>query len=304
MARSSLVSLVVAAVACTALLVPVGCGSAAGGGTESEELTGAPETAGHAALTASIPVGSTLQSTTGVNLRTGPGTSYSVLHVVPSGAKVTVEQAAPSNGFYKVKHNGTVGWSYGSYYKLVDSGGGTGGTSGAAGSGGNNPPDPPPSGGARDNAIARAKQGVGFSYWWGHGRWRAEGPTASTQGSCSGSCPSCSHSGSYGADCSGYVGKIWEVPASNSDVTVDSHPYSTGSFVNDTSQWSTVSRGSLVQADALVYNSGSAGHIMLYSSGDGWGSVYAYECKGCSAGCVYDLRSVGSAYHGIRRSGW
>src|SRR5689334_16805208 len=76
---------------------------------ESEELTGAPEeNVGKIddAITGTLKVGSTLIATAKVNLRTGPSTSYKILHVVPTGAKVTVEAANPSNGFYKVKHNG------------------------------------------------------------------------------------------------------------------------------------------------------------------------------------------------------
>src|SRR5262249_62153135 len=78
----------------------------------------------------------------------------------------------------------------------------------------------------------------------------------------------------------------------------------TGSLVHDSSLWHTISRGSLTKADALVYNQNGAGHIFIYSSGDGWGSMYAYECKGCSYGCVAGYRTAGSAYHGIRRPGW
>lgn len=269
------------------------CNSA--GGTDagsSETLTGADETgSGADELTGGHPVGSVLEATTNVNLRSGPSTSNTVLHVIPSGAKVTLEQSAPQNGFYKVKHGGTVGWSYGQYFNL------------SSASGGGSAP-PPQSGGARGAAITRAKGAVGFSYWWGHGRFRPEGPTSANKGTCSGSCPSCSHSGSYGADCSGLVAKVWQVPSSNDDVTVDEHPYSTADFVHDTSSWKTVSRSSAVEADAMVYNNGSAGHVLVFSSGDGWGSTYAYECKGCAAGCVYNLRSVTSAYHAIRRSGW
>jgi hypothetical protein len=32
--------------------------------------------------------------------------------------------------------------------------------------------------------------------------------------------------------------------------------------------------------------------------------MYAYECKGCADGCVYDLRTASSAYHAIRRTGY
>jgi uncharacterized protein YraI len=278
------------------LALATACGSAAGTQADSEELTAAQEVDG-AALTGSFAADSILQSTANVNLRTGPSTSYSVLHVVPDGSKVTLVESSPKNGFYKVKHNGTVGWSYGQYYKLVSAptttdpgtGSGTGTSTGTS---------------PRDAAITRAKSGVGFSYWWGHGRFRPEGPTSANQGSCSGSCPDCSHSGSYGGDCSGFVAKVWNVPGTNSDLTVDQHPYSTVSFNNDTSQWSTVSRGNVQKADALVYNQDGHGHILIYSSGDGWGSMYAYECKGCSAGCVYNLRTAGSSYHAIRHAGW
>ena len=268
-----------------------GC-SASAEDPDSDDLVGASEEvdSGAYGVTGSIAEGTILVSTTNVNLRSGASTSKSILHVVPEGSQVTVMAATPSGGFYNVKHNGTVGWSYGQYYKVVDNGGGA--------------PDDPAVSSAREDAIARAKSGTGFSYWWGHGRFRPEGPTASNKGSCSGSCPSCSHSGSYGGDCSGYVGKIWQVPSSNSDLTDDEHPYSTVSFNSDTSQWSTVSRANMKKADAMVYNSNGAGHILLYSSGDAWGSIYAYECKGCSYGCVAGYRTVSSAYHGIKRSGY
>jgi uncharacterized protein YgiM (DUF1202 family) len=232
----------------------------------------------------SIPVGTTLVSTADVNLRNGPSTSNTILHVVSLGSTVTVVDATPQNGFYKVNHAGTVGWSSGQYYK--ESSGGGGGNS------------------ARDGAIDRAKSAMGFSYWWGHGRFKVEGPTAANKGSCSGSCPSCSHSGSYGGDCSGLAAKAWQVPGSNDDLTVDSHPYSTVSFNSDTAQWKTVARGNVEKADAMVYNTNGAGHIFIYSSGDGWGSMYSYECKGCSYGCVYNLRTASNSYHAIRKAGW
>lgn len=234
-----------------------------------------------------LAVGTELTATGNVNLRSGPSLNDAILTVVTLGSKVTVAESAPNNGYYKVDFNGTVGWSSGKYYGL---GGDTGGTPGT------NP--------THEAALERAKSGIGFSYWWGHGRWLEAGPTAGNKGSCSGSCPNCSHSGSYGADCSGYVAKIWQVPATNDDLTVDSHPYSTQSFNSDTGLWKTVSRDSMQKADALVYRSGGAGHIMLYRDGSGWGSMYALECKGCSAGCVAGYRTVSNSYHAIRRTGY
>mgnify|MGYP003338771557 CR=1 FL=1 len=43
-------------------------------------------------------------------------------------------------------------------------------------------------------------------------------------------------------------------------------------------------RKRLDAADAMNYRSGGSGHIFIYEKGDPWGSLYAYECKGCSAG--------------------
>jgi len=240
------------------------------------------------ALSGNLAVGTTLKTTANLNLRSGPSTSNTVRLVMPAGSTVTVVATAPSGGFYNVRYSGTTGWSSGQYLKLDTSGGGT---------------TTPPGGledATRGGAIERAKSAVGASYWWGHGRWYPYSQGGSNAGSCSGTCPNCSHSGSTGADCSGYVAKLWQVPSSNTRLTVDAHPYSTLSFMSDTSQWRTVSRGSVAAADAMVYRSGGAGHIFLYESGDGWSWMMAYEAKGCSAGILRNSRTASSAYHAIR----
>ncbi len=288
------ISLLAAVVTIPSMLIGCSVEQADGGNEESTELVGAEEddgTEGRGAesVVGTVTAGAQLRTTANLNLRTSASTSASILHVIPKGSLVTVVSGTPKSGWYNIKHGGQSGWSYGVYLDRVS-------TSGGGGGGGST---------SVDNAIARAKAGVGFSYWWGHGRWSSAGPTASTKGSCSGSCPSCSHGGSYGADCSGYVGKIWQVPSSNSELTNDQHPYSTVNFNTNTSLWSTVSRGSVKRGDAFVYNSGGAGHIFLYESGDGWGSMWAYEAKGCSYGIVHNLRnSTSSSYHAIRRAGW
>lgn len=226
------------------------------------------------------------------------------------GASVHVDVVDPSTPLGPVTNGGTT--STGSTSTGSTSGGssGQGGDTGSSsGQGGNAPSGSSSSSsggtssGAPSDAMDRAKSAMGFSYWWGHGAWLASGP-GSDGGTCDGSCPNCTHDGSYGADCSGFVAKVWQVPSDNNDITVDSHPYSTADFNQDTSEWSTVDQGSMVQGDALVYNDGTHGHIALYGSGDAWGSPYVYECKGCAYGCVEGVRSISSAYHGIRRSGW
>lgn len=301
--RNLLNALSVLAVA-GSMIVFTGCSvnTATGGGEQnggSEELVGAPEddgTDGRGAesVVGTVAAGATLKTTANLNLRSSASTSAKILHVIPQGAMVTVVSGTPKSGWYNIKHAGVTGWSFGVYLDKTSSS--TPPPSGGGGGGG--------SSSAVDTGIAKAKAGVGFSYWWGHGRWNMGGTSSASAGSCSGSCPSCSHSGSNGADCSGYVAKIWDVPSSNSDVNSDSHPYSTGNFVGDTSLWSTVSKSSVRRGDAYVYNSGGAGHIFLFDSGDGWGSMYAYEAKGCSYGIVHDLRTASSSYHAIRRSGW
>lgn len=256
-------------------------------------LVGADETGGVAVSEDVMAIATQARTTANLNLRKSPSTSASILAVIPSGTVVTLVSSAQSNGFYNVKYNGITGWSYASYLKPIAS----------------EPTTPPlpvvdingPASPA--NTIARAKAAVGFSYWWGGGAWLEDGPTSSTKGSCSGSCPSCSHSGKYGADCSGLVAKAWQFGTKT--LSVNSHPYSTVSFNADASgKWSTISRASLKAGDALVYNSGGAGHIVIYEKGDGWGSPTVYECRGCSYGCVHNARSFSSSYHAIRRAGF
>lgn len=64
------------------------------------------------------PIGDTVVSTmyvsTGLNLRSGPGTSNSVLTVMPGGATVSV-MGDPVNGFYPLTFAGTKGWASGEY---------------------------------------------------------------------------------------------------------------------------------------------------------------------------------------------
>lgn len=148
------------------------------------------------------------------------------------------------------------------------------------------------------DVIDWAQSGMGYSYWWGNGRWRTD--KAST-GSCSGSCPRCTHSGSYGADCSGFVAKVWRVPTSTPRTT-NGHPYSTWHFYNNTTHWKRVDRGSAKQADAMVYRSKSGGHVFLYDRADPWGTMWAYECKSCRGGCTHNLRTATSTYRAIRRN--
>jgi hypothetical protein len=178
------------------------------------------------------------------------------------------------------------------------------------------PPEPPPQNSTdlqpmtRAEIIGNAKTGVGYSYWWGHGRW--DPSSKAYPGQCTGSCPSCTHKASpsggpeYGADCSGYAAQVWQVPNPN-PFTKDRHPYSTYNFRCQTTHWDPIPRADLKQGDAMVRRSntcgtsGGAGHIFIFDKWAADGKAYAYECVGCAQGCVYGARSVGTDYIAIRR---
>ncbi|MDP3505946.1 MAG: SH3 domain-containing protein [Myxococcales bacterium] len=271
----------------------MGCaGTATDTAADSELLQGANEDTAtiSSELTGGVAIGSTLKTTASLNLRTGAGMGFRVRLVIPQGARVTsINRSTPDGSWYNVRYNGIEGWVHGGYLTLVSA---------------PSQPSTPSTSSGRDQAIARAKSGVGFGYRWGKGRWIPNGVTSANKGVCTGSCPNCTYRGEYGADCSGYAAKVWTVPSSNNVMTVESHPYSTWNFNAANSQWSTVSRSSLKKADALVYNDGRAGHIVIYESGDGWGSSWTYEARGCAYGIVHNLRSFGSAYKGIARTGY
>ena len=155
---------------------------------------------------------------------------------------------------------------------------------------------------SRAEIVAIAKTIPGFSYWWGGGKWKP-GDLAN-KGKCtpngSSGCPNCSHSGLWGADCSGFVGKAWQIDKPTALETYY-HPYNTSMFKANSTWWNHISRGSAKIADAFNYNTNGAGHIFLYEKGDPWGSVWAWECAGCTSGCKYGLRSVSSSYEALQR---
>ena len=143
----------------------------------------------------------------------------------------------------------------------------------------------------RSEVLARGQGGLGFSYYWGHGSW-LPGHAGDAAGSCTGSCPNCTHTGRYGADCSGFVCKAWAMPASNSDVTVDSHPYSTADLINSKpGYWTPVTDAQARPGDARVYRSNGSGHTYLIRDVTGAGRFTTYEAKGCSYGILSTART-------------
>ncbi len=224
-----------------------------------------------------------------LNQRSAPSAFSSILKVLPGGA--TTKILAESGGWYKHDWNGSVGWSNGDFLCTPNEG--------------DDPNEPGVNPDGIDSRsidvpsfLAIAKATVGFSYWWGGGRF-AEGVNP---GSCSGACPNCTHRGSYGGDCSGYLAKVWLLPMAL-PMDQNLHPYSTASFVGTSSLWRSVPRSEIKTGDALVYRSNGAGHILMYHKGDAWGSFWAYESRSCAYGVTHNTRYAGSHYKTIRRTG-
>jgi NlpC/P60 family len=136
----------------------------------------------------------------------------------------------------------------------------------------------------RDQIINTAKSGVGCPYVWG------------------GTCWDPNNKGWKGADCSGYVTVCWQVPTASKTTNCLPHYYTTSSFYNNTTHWTHISRNDLAKGDALVYRTSSGGHVVLYVSGDKWGTAEVYEARGTSYGIVHRMKSVDSKYKARRRN--
>src|SRR5262245_26939873 len=212
---------------CMALVI-AGCGGEVLDGDESDSQEEGMDPGEQSQALAVVGQKARVTASSGLNLRTGAGTGYSVILTMPQGAEVSVIGA--SSGWYKVTYGSHTGWCSGLYLTPVAGGGGGGGSSGGSSE--------------IDKAIQRAQSGVGFSYHWGAGCWSPGG----AHGACYGSCPNCTHSGTWGADCSGYVAKIWQVPGASA-LTTCQHPYSTYNFYNQSTHWGNVSRGSVKRGD-------------------------------------------------------
>lgn len=137
----------------------------------------------------------------------------------------------------------------------------------------------------RDGIIDIAKTGVGCPYVWG------------------GTCWDPNNKSWKGADCSGYVTVCWQIPKASKTTDCLSHYYTTYSYYNQTTHWTNISRNDLQKADALVYRKDGAGHIVLYVSGDKWGTAEVYEARGTAYGIVHRQKTVSSSYVARKRNG-
>lgn len=242
-----------------------------------------------------VEAGQAFKTTANLNFRTGPSLEATIQRVLPKGTIVTADESGEGeNGFLAVSGNGLHGYVFMKYLAVDHS----------ASKETEETVEDVDGDASPEVAISRAKSAMGFSYFWGGGSWDPSGATPQNAGSCSGSCPNCSHRGKYGSDCSGLVAKAWQF--GQKDIQTNSHPYGTADFAqNRPGLWKHLpSRTEARKGDAFVYRSGGAGHIVLYERGDTWGTSVVYECKGCSYGCVYNSRNLGSGFKGLRRNGF
>ncbi len=164
------------------------------------------------------------------------------------------------------------------------------------------PPSEPP-----DAIVCRGYSAVGFSYWWGGECWCSNGcapdlttcsPGVCTPDAGSTGCPDCTHSGTYGADCSGFVSKAWLVPNPTETNACHVDRYVASSFTADHAYWDVVPMSDLRPADAVA----SSSHVILVmGSRDAYGEHEVVEAKGCTYGIVNQSRTFSSSYSGARR---
>ncbi len=155
--------------------------------------------------------------------------------------------------------------------------------------------------------VCRGTSAEGFSYEWGGECWCSTGCdpdlTSCSPGVCTpnpgfSGCPDCTHSGTYGADCSGFVSKAWQVPDPQPTDACDVTRYVAASFTSDHSYWNVVPMTSLQPADAVA----SSSHVILVIGyEDSYGEHEVVEAAGCTPGIIRHSRTFSSSYSGARR---
>lgn len=110
-------SIRVALVALVALSM-TGCSSAGEweGDDDDDALDTPLEGTTSSALTGSPAAGTTVVTTTRLNMRSGPSTSSSILRTLPTGTRLSLLSSTSQNGFYRVSDDaGRVGHCHGAY---------------------------------------------------------------------------------------------------------------------------------------------------------------------------------------------
>ena len=78
-------------------------------------------------LAGASPLWSPATTTADLNLRSGPGTGYQVLTVMPEGSQVSALTEEPQNGFFRVRYGSLEGWASATYLAVGSGPGDPGG---------------------------------------------------------------------------------------------------------------------------------------------------------------------------------
>lgn len=136
----------------------------------------------------------------------------------------------------------------------------------------------------RSEIVSFGSTGIGSPYVWGGNRWDPENRTWE------------------GADCSGYIGKIWSIPEKTSPRQKPTGRYTTREFYNDRSLWKEIRLADIKSGDALVMRNGDSGHIVLFAETTSEGNYLIMEAKGRQYGIVKGKKkTLPKGYIAIRR---
>jgi hypothetical protein len=159
-----------------------------------------------------------------------------------------------------------------------------------------------------EEMIALARPAVGHGYHWYHGNWTLDGsnvgectPIAPATGCGDSALPnahSCNYQGMVGADCSGFVAKVWQVPEPT-PVEDDVHPYGTEAFGRESGgPWTDITEAEVKRGDAFV-KGGS--HVVFVDRRIANGKYMIYHASGCTKGIVYQQWDPPVGFKPIRR---
>jgi hypothetical protein len=132
----------------------------------------------------------------------------------------------------------------------------------------------------REQIVQLARSGMGHGYKWGGSTWTTDG---SRMGKCvkdppdGDGCPRCTFpEGKVGADCAGFVGKVWQLTR---PTPVDEHfrPYSASHYFEDETEWKEIDFNNLKQGDAVARSS----HTVIFNEIGADGKLKTWEAMGC-----------------------
>ena len=154
----------------------------------------------------------------------------------------------------------------------------------------------------RDEIACRADSGMGYSYWWGGSCWCKKGcakdpgcdkgkctPWSGCGGCvCNGEYGTCSHSGKYGADCSGFTYTVWRVAGLGAEDTCGPHGPKSTTYMSSSSNWTAISSGNRKKGDAIA----KTGHVMVFEKDNGWGKAWVWEQYGCKYVSAHHVKNL------------